>query len=105
MLHGFEAFPDGEVDVLGGDVVLEIDEGADPGGVPVGRHEAHRQETAPGRRRPEAAGCSAAGCFVSCSEALFQAGGEVVGALRGAGGALGLRRPPGHEGVEGRIEA
>ncbi|GJE72684.1 hypothetical protein CHKEEEPN_4243 [Methylorubrum podarium] len=103
MLDRLEALADRELDVLGGDVVLVIDEGADLGRVRVGGHDPHRLEA--GRRHgglevPPLVGPRRGGAG---GEAVREAGGEIVAAARRAGRALRLGRRAGHEGIDPRV--
>ena len=103
MLDRLEALAHRELDVLGGDVVLVIDEGADLGRVRIGGHDPHRLEAGQRLRRPEVLPCIGARRGGAGGKALRKAGGEVVAAAGRTRRALVLRRTARHEGIDALV--
>ena len=105
VLDRLEALAHGKADILGGDIVLQIDEGAAAARRIAARHDAHRAEA-----RSALACRECARPFEPCrggpgSPTLLEARGKLIGARGGAGRALGLHGTCRDEGVDRRIEA
>ena len=66
VFDGAEAFAHGQTDILGGDVVLEIDEGLGGGGVPVGRQLTARRAGEGDLAGDGIGGCSAGKARIGC---------------------------------------